>query len=583
MPMIDPRAIAYPEKTRKDGDVGDGGTWHDREFPGLDDTFDCAITAHMNVGAIDRTERAAPLPMSNRALRDWAWLPTYALGFYALHQLAAIWGDSGFYSLWYPAAGLRFAVLWRRGARATGWIVLTELAVQLVTGVITAAGADWAQQAWSIMRPGIGYGLAVGAVQHLAARARDARFATPPMPLGLACAVAPFAAMALSLPTVFLRPDFTRVGSPAEIVGSLAALTVGDLLGVLMVAPPLLWLADAIERGQRPTLTMPRVTAVIEGSTVLTIALGLVWALYDIGLGRPTTPVLLAVAWIGLRFGRAAAWSAILVTALVVLPHTAGLATLDSMLALHMGLSAVAVVGYLAGSFADADIRARADLARRDRLLFQAERLKTLRAMSVAVIHEISQPLSTLAIEARHLAGISASPLADPGEVHHGAQLIERKAIALATLVRRLRRFGGRAVDNPSPLPVAALLDTVAALVQPEARAAGVVLAIDPGDLDLVVFAQEVELAQAIINLVRNAIQATPDRQVGILAERLNGAVRIRVTNARPNGATPTDGMGVGLLVARTIIEAHGGHLRRVDQPEAVAQILTLPLAEEVS
>ena len=38
-----------------------------------------------------------------------------------------------------------------------------------------------------------------------------------------------------------------------------------------------------------------------------------------------------------------------------------------------------------------------------DRMLFQAERLKTLRAMSVAVIHEISQPLSTLAIEAKHL------------------------------------------------------------------------------------------------------------------------------------------------------------------------------------
>ena len=540
----------------------------------------------MTAGAINRVESVDEAVSTSTALavtaRRWAWLPAYALGFYVLHQVAAIWGDSGFYSLWYPAAGLRFAVLWRRGARATGWVVLTELMVQLAAGVVAAAGADWPQQAWSIMRPGIGYGLAIGGVQHLAARAKDARFATPPMPLGLASALAPFAAMLLSLPSVFLRPDFTRVDSPAEIVGSLAAFTVGDLLGVLLIAPPLLWLCDAIERGRRPTLTPPRAGAWIEGGTVLVIAFLLVWTLDGIGLGRPTTPVLLAVAWIGLRFGRAAAWSAILVTALVILPHTAGLATLDATLALHMGLSAVAVVGYLAGSFADADIRARADLARRDRLLFQAERLKTLRAMSVAVIHEISQPLSTLAIEVRHLAEISASPHADAQELHEGAQLIERKTLALATLVRRLRRFGGRAVDDPSPLPVATLLDTVGTLVRLEARAAGVTLTIEPGDLDLVVLAQEIELAQAIVNLVRNAVQATSDRRVAIHAERFSDKVRIRVVNARGAEEAPGAGMGVGLLVARTIVEAHGGHLHRVDQPNAVAQILTLPLAEDL-
>lgn len=515
-------------------------------------------------------------------LRGAAWLPAYALGFYVLFQLAAIWGGSGFYSLWYPAAGLRFAVLWRRGARATGWIVLAELTVQLVTGVVAAAGADWPQEVWSIMRPGIGYGIAVGAVQYLANRTKGARFTTPPMPLGLASVLAPFVAMVLSLPTVFLRPDFTRVDSPAEVVGSLAVFIVGDLLGVLMIAPPLLWLADTIENGERPTLATPRFGAVIEGAAMLAIASALVWALDDIGLGRQMTPVLLAIAWIGLRFGRAAVWCAILATALVVLPRTAELAALGATLSLHMGLSAVAVVGYLAGSFADADAQARADLARRDRLLLQAERLKTLRAMSVAVIHEISQPLSTLAIEARHLAGISASSPGVPSELHDGALLIERKTTALATLVRRLRRFGGRAVDDPSPLQVTALLDTVATLVKPEARAAGVNLLIVAGDPDLVVLAQEIELTQAIVNLVRNAVRATANREVEIVAERLNGAVRIRVSNALEDASAPTDGMGVGLLVARTIIEAHGGHLRRVEGAGSIAHILTLPLAEDL-
>lgn len=513
----------------------------------------------------------------------WAWLPAYALGFYVLHQLAAIWGDNGYYSIWYPPAGLRFAVLWRRGARDTSWIVLAELIVQLAAGVITGAGTDWQEQTWGIIRPALGYGIGVGIVQYLASIAKNTRFTTPPMPLGLAAVVAPFVAMALSLPTVFLRPDFTDVDSTASIVVSLATFTVGDLLGVLMIAPPLLWLADTIERGRRPKITIPHFAALFEGCIVLAISLGLVFALNGVGLGLPTTPVLLAAAWIGLRFGRAAAWCAIVLTALVVLPYTAGEAQLDAALDLHLGLSAVAVAGYLAGSFADADARARADLARRDRLLFQAERLKTLRAMSVAIIHEISQPLSTLAIEARHLAELSASPIADPNEVHVGAQLIERKTVTLAALVRRLRRFGGRAVDAPSPLPVVTLLDMVTSLVKPEARAAHVTLSIGLIDPDLIVLAQEVELAQALVNLVRNAVQASADGTVAIVTERLNGAARIRVNNAIAANAAPNNGMGVGLLVARAIIEAHGGQLRRSEQSGTMSHTLTLPLAEEQS
>ncbi|GAA3257635.1 hypothetical protein GCM10020258_18020 [Sphingomonas yabuuchiae] len=99
---------------------------------------------------------------------------------------------------------------------------------------------------------------------------------------------------------------------------------------------------------------------------------------------------------------------ALLVVVLRVLPDTAGAMDTPERLQRHLALATIVVTGYLAGSFADAQATARAMLERRDRLLFQAERLKTLRAMSVAVIHEVSQPLSTLAIEARHLHQLTA-------------------------------------------------------------------------------------------------------------------------------------------------------------------------------
>ena len=232
--------------------------------------------------------------------------------------------------------------------------------------------------------------------------------------------------------------------------------------------------------------------------------------------------------------------------------------------------------------------RARADLSRRDRLLFQAERLKTLRAMSVAVIHEISQPLSTLAIEAKHLHEITVS--ADP-EIAGSAALIDRKAAALSTLVRRLRRFGGRAVDEPTPLPVGTLIDTVAALARPEARSLDVVLSIDTVDPDLVILAQEVEIAQAVVNLVRNAVQASGDRRVSLSAMRVDEAVWISIVNRCPphrgdplrgiDGPGTLPGMGVGLLIARAIVEAHGGTLTRVDEAGGETRAtIALPLME---
>lgn len=207
-------------------------------------------------------------------------------------------------------------------------------------------------------------------------------------------------------------------------------------------------------------------------------------------------------------------------------------------------------------------------------MLFQAERLKTLRAMSVAVIHEISQPLSTLAIEAKHLHEITVA--ADP-DIAQTAALIDRKAAALSTLVRRLRRFGGRSVDEPSALPLSALVETVTALTRAEARAARVVVEVSPIDPDLVVFGQEIELAQAVVNLVRNAVQAC-DGRVALSAHQNEDRVMVMVANRCPDRREARPGMGVGALVARAIVEAHGGTVERVTHADGtICATLSLP------
>lgn len=415
-------------------------------------------------------------------LADLPWLIGYAAAFAAAHQAAAGWGGQGFYSLLYPAAGVRLALLWSRGPRLTLAVMATELIVQTIAGIIVPGQAGWLTAANGVARPALTYGIVVWLVRHVAARSQSS-LGVAPMPLGLAAVTAPVAATMAALPWTLFSPELTGVSGLRQTVASLTGFVVGDLLGVLLIAPPLLWVVHA---GQdrpralhRPTLR--QLAGLAEAALVLGAAIAASTLLAEIGLGVPAAPALLAVAWIGLRFGRTAGWCAIVIVAAIVLPFTATDLPVAERLALHMSLASIVVVGYLAGSFADAQARAQSDLSRRDRMLFQAERLKTLRAMSVAVIHEISQPLSTLAIEAKHLHEITVA--ADP-DIAQTAALIDRKAAALSTLVRRLRRFGGRSVDEPSALPLSALVETVTALTRAEARAARVVVEVSPIDPD---------------------------------------------------------------------------------------------------
>jgi len=507
-------------------------------------------------------------------------LAVYAIVFAALHWTASPWSGEGFFSLWYPPAGLRFAVLWRRGARIAPWLVITELCADWATGVLSPFAPDALQAVTGAIRPGLTYGLAIAAVRHLA-RGRLNTLALPPMVLGLAAIAAPTLNALMVMPFEALLPaNAGRYRIGVDIVISLTGLAVGDLLGILVLAPLLLWIAALVDAPARAKFRAPPLRPVLEDALIIACCLLLTIALWRAGLGVQPAPGLLAGAWIGLRHGRTGAWLAIVAQVLVFLPYSAGHLDDNTRLELHLGLAAIVLLTWLAGSFADAQTTANAVLDRRNRLLFQAERLKTLRAMSVAVIHEISQPLSTLAIEAGHLARATQDHEPDIAE---SAALVDRKARALSDLVRRLRRFGGRDVDEPSPLPIAMLLQTASQIVAAELRATGGRIECPIINPDLVVQAQEIELTQALVNLLRNALVASPGAAVSMQAEARSEEVRIIVTNPLPANAAAsatgdTGGMGIGLVIARTIVEAHGGTLTRQDSAGTARFVLSLPL-----
>ncbi|RZM09454.1 MAG: sensor histidine kinase, partial [Sphingomonas sp.] len=112
---------------------------------------------------------------------DLPWLVGYALAFLAAHHIAAEWGGRGFYSLLYPAAGFRIALLWRRGPRLTLAIIVTEILVQIGTGVIDPRSAGWLTALIGVIRPPLVYGLIVLLVRTMADRAQTS-MSVAPMP-----------------------------------------------------------------------------------------------------------------------------------------------------------------------------------------------------------------------------------------------------------------------------------------------------------------------------------------------------------------------------------------------------------------
>jgi hypothetical protein len=150
------------------------------------------------------------------------------------------------------------------------------------------------------------------------------------------------------------------------------------LLGTLVLAPALLWLAEALGKSAAPRLKLPSLRPLAEDALAMAACLLLTTKLWQAGLGAQPIPMLLAGAWIGLRHGRTAAWFAILAEIVLFLPSSAGDLADDTRLKLHLGIAAIVLVTWLGGSFADAQAAARAVIERRDRMLFQAERLKTL-------------------------------------------------------------------------------------------------------------------------------------------------------------------------------------------------------------
>jgi two-component system sensor kinase FixL len=233
--------------------------------------------------------------------------------------------------------------------------------------------------------------------------------------------------------------------------------------------------------------------------------------------------------------------------------------------------------------------------------LVHVSRLTAMGEMAATLAHELNQPLAAISNylrgSKRLLETSSEPPIAAVQEaLDKGAE----QALRAGQIIKRLRDFVTRGETERRVERIVRLVEEASALALVGARERGVrvKLTVDP-QVDLVLV-DRVQVQQVLVNLFRNAMDAmqdSPRRELRISVEPAAGdMVEIAVADTGPGlseeiGAklflpfvtTKPQGMGVGLSISRSIVEAHGGRLwvetNRAGESGAVFRF-TIPVAE---
>lgn len=233
---------------------------------------------------------------------------------------------------------------------------------------------------------------------------------------------------------------------------------------------------------------------------------------------------------------------------------------------------------------------ARSDLARASHLTVMGE-------LAASIAHEINQPLSAI------LSSVGASlrwlkaDQPDLNEVLLTLENIRSAGQRAADIVRALRALAKQETATLARVPVDSLIREILVLTSPDFEKRGVNLTAGLDASDVQVVADRTQLQQVVLNLVTNALDAMAGietRRELLVTSRVEGDSVIVSVQDTGNGipdeirsrifepffTTKASGMGMGLSICRSIMEAHGGTLEAVAVPEGgSAFVFRLPCA----
>ncbi|WP_162264492.1 CheR family methyltransferase [Thiobacillus denitrificans] len=238
-------------------------------------------------------------------------------------------------------------------------------------------------------------------------------------------------------------------------------------------------------------------------------------------------------------------------------------------------------VQYIIGTGTDITERRRAENRARETLeeASRLQRLQTANELATLLAHELNQPLAAIATYAEAgLQLLGQTPLAQD-KLTRNLEQISKQSLRAGEAIRHMRAFVGRGRIDPVPMDLNAVLRNTSTLMTPKARTRGIDIVLDLDETLPPVLGVDVHVEQVLLNLLRNAIDAIRDAgmsngSITMATRRVEDMAQVSVIDSglgidaaradkvfEPFSSHKEYGLGVGLRISRSLIEAHGGRL----------------------